>query len=311
MAYVDGVNYLVSLIFPTSLLDRRSEDLGEETTTDMPSTIVNIKSGVNTKKYCGYSCSKSYHYHVISIMPMDLRSSGFVQVDEWESFCDQVNKRLEPLNKLQRIFQFCSAIVLIGFAAFMAIVTVRIASSIWNDLHSFADDGGIGDSTIKNIALYLLIPLTLTVARIGLSCYISIESQKVYKGINDICVDASTRNRNVSYHFRNIIGQYVLNELCDITDITHDFNIYIEVFFSSNEMSVVEEPTALPVAVLMTPEARLQELEDITLGICTRVSSNEMSVVEEPTALPVAVLMTPEARLQELEDITLVICTRV
>ena len=118
------------------------------------------------------------------------------------------------------------------------------------------------------MALLFLIPLTLTVLRIGVSCYISIESQKVYKGINDICVDASTRNRNVSYHFRNIIRQYVVNELCDITDITHDFNIYIEVFFSSNEMSVVEEPTALPVAVLMTPEARLQELEDITLVIC-------------------------------------------
>ena len=189
----------------------------------MPSTIVNIKSGVNTKMYCGYSCSKSYHYHVISIMPMDLRSSGFVQDDEWESFCDQVNKRLEPLNKLQRIFQFCSAIVLIGFAAFMAIVTVRIASSIWNNHHSFADDGGIGvsvSSDIKNVALLFLIPLTLTVLRIGVSCYISIESQKVYKGIIDICVDASTRNRNVSYHFRNIIRQYVVNELCDILTFT-------------------------------------------------------------------------------------------
>jgi hypothetical protein len=36
-----------------------------------------------------------------------------------------------------------------------------------------------------------------------------------------------------------------------------------DVIFSSNEMSVVEEPTTLPVAVLMTPEARLQELEDM------------------------------------------------
>ena len=146
----------------------------------------------------------------------------------------------------------------------MAVVTVRITSSVWND-DSFADDGGIGvsvSSDIKNILLLMIIGM------IGVSCYISIESQKVYKGINDICVDASTRNRNVSYHFRNIIRQYVVNELCDITDITHDFNIYIEVFFSSNEMSVVEEPTALPVAVLMTPDARLQELEDITLVIC-------------------------------------------
>ena len=72
--------YLVSLVFPTTLLDSRSELGEEETTTDMP-TIVNIKSGVNIES--GYSCSKSYHYHVDpTIMPADLRSSGVVHDDE-------------------------------------------------------------------------------------------------------------------------------------------------------------------------------------------------------------------------------------
>jgi len=46
----------------------------------------------------------------------------------------------------------------------MAIVTVRIASSVWNNHHSFTDDGGIGVS----VALLFLIPLTLTVARIAI-----------------------------------------------------------------------------------------------------------------------------------------------
>jgi hypothetical protein len=32
VSYVDRVNYVISLVSLTSLLDRRSEDLGEETT---------------------------------------------------------------------------------------------------------------------------------------------------------------------------------------------------------------------------------------------------------------------------------------
>jgi hypothetical protein len=105
----------------------------------MPSTIINIQSG--------YSCAKSYH--VDFTMPADLRSLGGVR----KSFCDLVNKRLEPLNKLQRIFQICSAIVFVGDAAFMAVVTVRITSSVWND-DSFADDGGIGVSVLSDITFF-------------------------------------------------------------------------------------------------------------------------------------------------------------
>ena len=227
----------------------------------MPSTIVNIESV--------YSCSKSYH--IDTTMPADLRSLGGVHDVEWKSFCDQVNKRLEPLNNLQRIFQIPSALVFIGNAAFMVIFIYRITSSSKKP------------TNMKNIALLFLIPLSLTVVMIGVNCYISIESQKVYNGIHDICVDASTRNRNVSYHFR-IIGrqgdpdQDV--ECCGITDMAHSRKFYIEVIFGgSNEMSVVEEPTTVPVAVLMTPEV------DVIF------SSNETSVVEEPTTLPVAVAL--------------------
>jgi len=190
-------------------------------------------------------------------MPADLRSLGGVHDLEWKSFCDLVNKRLEPLNKLQRIFQICSGLVFVGFAAFMAVVTVRITLSVWND-DSFADDGGIGvsvSSDIKNILLLMIIPLALTVGMIGVSCYISKESQKVYKGINDICVDASARNRNVSYHFRNIIER-TGHSPASQTD-THDRKIFIEVVFSSDqEMNVVQ-------ATSMTPETRLQKLEEM------------------------------------------------
>ena len=217
-------------------------------TSTMPSTIINIQSG-------SYSCAKSYH--VDPTMPADLRSLGGVHDIEWKSFCDLVNKRLDPLNKLQRIFQIYNVLVFIGYAAFMAIVTVRITSSVWND-DSFADDGGIGmsvSSDMKNIALLFLLPLTLTVGMMGISCYISKESQKVYKGINDICVDASTRNRNVSYHFRNVIERtgYSPGSQTD----THDRKIFIEVVYSSDQtMNVVQ-------ATLMTPETRLQQLEDM------------------------------------------------
>ena len=140
----------------------------------------------------------------------------------------------------------------------MAILTVKIASSVWNNHRSFADDGGIGvsvSSDIKNVALLFLTPLTLTVVRIGVSCYISIESQKVYKGINDICVDASARNRNVSYHFRNIIERTGYSPASQ-TD-THDRKIFIEVVFSSDqEMNVVQ-------ATSVTPETRLLKLEEM------------------------------------------------
>jgi hypothetical protein len=62
--------------------------------------------------------------------------------------------------------------------------------------------------------------------------------------------------------------------------MAHSRKFYIEVIFGgSNEMSVVEEPTTVPVAVLMTPEV------DVIF------SSNETSVVEEPTTLPVAVAL--------------------
>jgi hypothetical protein len=180
-------------------------------------------------------------------MPADLRSLGGVHDIEWKSFCDLVNKRLEPINKLQRIFQICSVLVFIGYAVFMAAVIVRITSSVWND-DVFADDGGIDgisvSSDFKNIALLFLLPLALTVGMIGISCYISKESQKVYKGINDICVDASTRNRNVSYHFRNVIERT-------------GHKIFIEVVYNSDQtMNVVQ-------ATSMTPETRLRQLEDM------------------------------------------------
>ena len=84
----------------------------------------------------------------------------------------------------------------------------------------------------------------------------------------------------MSYHFRGN------TEPTQTAEGTHEHNIYIEVIFcDQNIMSVVQEfppsnsyPT-LAVAVLMTPEARLQQLEDMKHLLSAREYDDKRSSI--------------------------------
>ena len=229
----------------------------------MPSAIINIQSGH----------SHDNSYHVDPTMPAVLRSSGGVSEVEWKSFCDRVNKRLEPLNR-QEGTRIASALCGIGGLACVAIVAVMIM----NDFNESSYDPNY-DTGGQNVALFFIIPAVLFAGACYVSGVTSNQSREVYKGVHDICVEASKRNSNVSYHFRN-------TELTQTAEVSLEHDIYIEVIFSDqNIMSVVQEfppsnsyPT-LAVAVLMTPEARLQQLEDMKHLLSAREYDDKRSSI--------------------------------
>ena len=232
----------------------------------MPSTIINIQSGH----------SHDNSYHVDPTMPAVLRSSGFVQDDEWKSFCDRVNKRLGPLNR-QEGTQIASALIGIAILACVAIVAVVITEIPLYESSSYDPNYDTGGN---NVALFFIIPAVLFAGACCASGGTSNQSREVYKGVHDICVEASKRNSNVSYHFRN-------TEPTQTAEGTHhDRNIYIEVIFSDqNSMSAVQEsppnnsyPT-LAAAVLMTPEARLKQLEDMKHLLSAREYDDKRSSI--------------------------------
>jgi hypothetical protein len=221
----------------------------------MPSTIINIQSGHSHHNY----------YHVDPTMPAVLRSSGGVNEVEWKSFCDQVNARLDTFNKARQFSsQITSALCGVAILACVGIVAVMITNDPYDPYTIiYYDDGtsASASSGFENVALFFIIPAVLFVGACCVSCSTSNQSLKAYKDVHDICVEASKRNSNVSYHFRNTVAVQATAEG------THDRNIYIEVIFR-DQMSVMQEspsnsyPT-VSVAVLMTPEARLQQLEDM------------------------------------------------
>ena len=233
----------------------------------MPSAIINIQSGH----------SHDNSYHVDPTMPAVLRSSGGVSEVEWKSFCDRVNKRLEPLNR-QEGTQIASALCGIAILACVAIVAVLFT----NDQKKFNEssyDPNYDTGGENAVALFFIIPAVLFAGACCASGVTSNQSREVYKGVHDICVEASKRNSNVSYHFRN-------TEPTQTAEGTHDRNIYIEVIFSDqNSMSVVQEsppnnsyPT-LAAAVLMTPEARLKQLEDMKHLLSAREYDDKRSSI--------------------------------
>ena len=175
------------------------------------------------------------------------------------------------------LYQIASALCGIAILACVAIVAVLIT----NDQKKFNESSYDPnyDTGGKNVALFFIIPAVLFA---GACCAIGVtsnQSREVYKGVHDICVEASKRNSNVSYHFRN-------TEPTQTAEGTHDRNIYIEVIFSDqNSMSVVQEsppnnsyPT-LAVAVLMTPEARLKQLEDMKHLLSAREYDDKRSSI--------------------------------
>jgi hypothetical protein len=232
----------------------------------MPSTIINIQSG--------YSFAKSYH--VDPTMPAVLRSSGGVHEVEWKSFCDQVNTRLDPLNKLQRMLQIYSALLFIAFIAVMAVMIISFTSI--NDSFDSTANNGISFSSgpIKSIVIPFLILFSLSAGMTGLICYISKQSQEAYKGVHDICVEASKRNRNVSYHFRNIV--VVSGYSPGTMTHTHDRNIYIEVIFG-DQMIVVQEPIYPTSVAVLTPATRLQQLEDMKHLLSAQEYDDKRSII--------------------------------
>jgi hypothetical protein len=217
----------------------------------MPSTIINIQSGHSHGNY----------YHVDPTMPAVLRSSGGVNEVEWKSFCDQVNARLDTFNKARQFsIQITSALCGVAILACVGIVAVMITNDPY-DPYTMNYGDTSASSGVENVALFFIIPAVLFVGASCVSCNTSNQSLEAYKDVHDICVEASKRNSNVSYHFRNTVAVQATAEG------THDRNIYIEVIFR-DQMSVMQEspsnsyPT-VSVAVLMTPEARLQQLEDM------------------------------------------------
>ena len=111
---------------------------------------------------------------------------------------------------------------------------------------------------------------------VGWSVYVSKKTQEAYKGIRDVCAEASQKQSSVSYHFRDdvVIGAFSGTNSSDTTYR----NVYIEVSISDQP---VDQPhsyaTGYPSATTAAapfpyissnttgeaPAARLQKLENM------------------------------------------------
>lgn len=127
------------------------------------------------------------------------------------------------------------------------------------------------DGASKKDYYYLLffIPLLMMLGMVGFAVYVSKKKQEAYKGIRDVCAEASQKQSSVSYHFRDdvVIG----------SDTTYR-NVYIEVSISDQPVDqqntyAIGYPIATTAATPFpyvsnnttgdAPAARLQKLENM------------------------------------------------
>lgn len=218
----------------------------------MPSTTINLRSG-------NYSTSS---FGIDPTMPAILRV-GRVQETEWKVFCDAINEKLKPLNRLRRMSQIATVCFCISFVAVMTIFGVTFTSSM--------------NKSEKNYYyLLFIVPLLMILGLVGWSVYVSKKTQEAYKGIRDVCAEASQKQSSVSYHFRDdvVIGAFSGTN----SSSTTYRNVYIEVSISDQPVdqphsyatgypSATTAATPFPYISSNTtgeaPAARLQKLENM------------------------------------------------
>ena len=229
----------------------------------MPSTTISIRSG-------NYSCTSSYG--VDPNMPAILRG-GRVHEIEWRTFCDEINEKLEPLNRLQRTHH-CHGLLFYRFRSRHDHISLTFTSSM-NNSDPYNSDGP------KSQMLYFLsFRFWWCLAWLGYR-RVSKKIQGAYDGIHDVCVEASKKQSLVSYHFRNdvVTGGYSSTTSSQTTYR----NVYIEVSISdqpvcqqSSNATGYPPSLLLPHLLLLFPTTQREKhlkcdwKNSITWNICCR-----------------------------------------
>lgn len=122
--------------------------------------------------------------------------NGRMSEHQWESFCNQVDTLIVPLNKLRYLLLAGTIGV---FVTFVLVMILSFSSFRSYSSASFDD----GSTSPPNIFVYLLIPLALMFGLIGLFCYVSSVAGRAFDKVRLLCEATSRDNRKVSLHLRD------------------------------------------------------------------------------------------------------------
>ena len=110
----------------------------------------------------------------------------------WNSFCDQIDKALEPLDKIKHIARIATFVFIAGFLCFMIIPFVSFATS----------DPWSGSSTGPTFLLFLIGPLILMGGMVATQCFAASRGRAAMREVEAVCEDISKQYSALSFHVR-------------------------------------------------------------------------------------------------------------
>lgn len=111
----------------------------------------------------------------------------------WNSFCDQIDAALEPLDKVKHIARVGTFVFFAGFLCFMVLPFVSFATS---------DPWSGGSSSSPTFLLFLVGPLILMVGLMGTQCWAASRGRAAMREVEAVCEDISKQYSALSFHVR-------------------------------------------------------------------------------------------------------------
>jgi len=188
----------------------------------------------------------------------------------WNSFCDQIDAALEPLDKVKHIARVGTFVFFAGFLCFMVLPFVSFATT----------DPWSGGSSSPTFLLFLIGPLILMVGMMGTQCWAASRGRAAMREVETVCEDISKQYSALSFHirfeyivYRRYGGYYAgnnYNHHHHRGTSTHTTN-YIEVNIadveSRGDMGIASAPPLVTASLVGGTEKsaaeRLSELDNI------------------------------------------------
>ena len=110
----------------------------------------------------------------------------------WNSFADQIDAALEPLDKIKHIARVATFVFIAGFLCFMILPFVSFATS----------DPWSGSSTGPTFLLFLIGPLILMGGMVATQCFAASRGRAAMREVEAVCEDISKQYSALSFHVR-------------------------------------------------------------------------------------------------------------
>jgi hypothetical protein len=164
---------------------------------------------------------------------------------DWTAFCDEINEKIKPVNRLQPILRLFTVFNLIGVVAVVVFSLLFQRSTFNRDpLEAGPLNSGLW------VPVFIAYQGLMSIVMVSLLVYIHKQKQKAYKVIREVCEETSKKLSLVSFDLKDVafFGGY-----SDKNGTITYRNYYIEV-------TVSDEPNHTTGGTFV---GRLQELENI------------------------------------------------